>query len=227
MGFIKLADYFTLGNLLCGAGAIAASYQKNWLWVQFLLGAAMILDWVDGFVARLVGPSPVGKELDALADVVSFGMAPAFLLYNFLQAFTPFWQNNPLAYAMIVVPFLLPVAAAVRLARFNVENASLSYFEGLPTPAHALFWVLWIGPAAQNPAWAFQPAIWIGLCLLLAFFMLSRIPFPSLKSRKSLVYVLAPWAVAGMIAIVLPVFWVILLGLGLYALSGWLYKKSL
>lgn len=182
-----LPNLLTLGNLAAGSWAIALSYKQAWDLFAGAILIAMLCDWLDGFVARwLKAESPLGKELDSLADLVSFGMAPAFGLYNYLKEPLPTLPyGNEARFWMVMAPFLLPLLAAWRLARFNVEApSSMRFFEGLPTPAHGIFWAAWL---LTHPTgiW-FHPVVWIGQVLLLGMLMVSRWPFLSLKSRKNL-----------------------------------------
>jgi CDP-diacylglycerol--serine O-phosphatidyltransferase len=110
-----------------------------------LIGAAAIFDFFDGAAARwLNAPSPLGKELDSLSDLVSFGMAPAMLLYNILVD----WSNSAwIPYISLIVP----VMGALRLAKFNLDSTQSTIFKGLPIPANAIFWIgatAWMGSHA-------------------------------------------------------------------------------
>ena len=124
-------------NLLFGCLSIIASLVNNDLALAaYFIGAAAILDFFDGFVARAlhVG-SEMGKQLDSLADCVSFGVAPAFIFYKINNIPIDFNQINVLAY----IPFLIPVFSAIRLAKFNIDTRQTDSFIGLPTPANSLF----------------------------------------------------------------------------------------
>jgi len=183
-----LPNLLTLGNLAAGSWAIALSYRQAWDLFAGAILVAMVCDWLDGFIARwLKAESPIGKELDSLADLVSFGMAPAFGLYNYLKEPLPTLPYGDEArFWMLIAPFSLPLLAAWRLARFNVEApSSMRFFEGLPTPAHGAFWAAWL---LTHPTglWL-HPLVWIGQVLLLGLLMVSRWPFLSLKSRKNLI----------------------------------------
>ena len=106
-------------------------------------------DFLDGLVARLLhAVSSIGKELDSLADLVSFGLAPALILYNMMT----FEGTGPLAF----VALLLPVFGALRLARFNVDTNQATTFTGLPIPANAIFWIGFEAWYAMHPVplWA-------------------------------------------------------------------------
>lgn len=186
MGRSFLPNLLTLANLGFGSWAIALSYEQRWDLFAGALAAAMVCDWLDGFAARLLrAESPLGKELDALADLVSFGIAPSFALYNYLRTELPTLPYSRGArFWMVIVPFLLPLLAAWRLARFNATppEGRKEFFTGLPTPAHGAFWAGWL-LTAPGGIWL-HPAAWIAQVTLLGIAMVSKWPFLALKSRK-------------------------------------------
>lgn len=153
----------------------------GWQWAIAFIFAAAVFDFLDGFAARLLHAySDIGKELDSLSDLVSFGVAPAFLLFNILGYMHPS-HEFPWTHCMV---FLIPVMGALRLARFNVRDAEgdNSVFHGLPIPANALFWigyVCWV--------WDFglpdDYVVAIGI-LLVSLSMVSNLILPSLKFRN-------------------------------------------
>ncbi|MCX7606023.1 MAG: CDP-alcohol phosphatidyltransferase family protein [Bacteroidia bacterium] len=182
-----LPNLFTLGNLALGSWAIVLSYDRDWQGFALTLIAAMGCDWLDGGLARLLkAESSIGKELDALADLVSFGIAPAFALYNYLREPLPYLlYGREVRFWMVVAPFALPLLAAWRLARFNAAPPTNNrFFEGLPTPAHGAFWAGWL--LTQPSGLWLHPVSWFGLIILLGAAMVSRWPFLSLKSRENL-----------------------------------------
>ena len=134
----QIPNLITLGNLTCGVIAsyyAAQGYGYLDLAAYFILGG-IFLDFFDGLAARLLGvASPVGKELDSLADVVTSGVAPALILFSAAPAF-PVWQGM-LGY----IAFLMPAFAAYRLAKFNLDTRQSHSFLGLPAPSNALIWV--------------------------------------------------------------------------------------
>jgi CDP-diacylglycerol--serine O-phosphatidyltransferase len=176
-----LADFVTLGNGFAGAGAILsamqylASGEQRWLWVAFgLMPLALLLDFLDGRIARWrFKKSPLGADLDSLADVISFGMAPAALGFAV-----------GLRGALDVVALLYFVACGIsRLARFNVTSAALAdesgkvkYFEGTPIPTSlalvmvlaAATWMGRIGPDLLGGVWELGPVVLHPLALLYA-----------------------------------------------------------
>ena len=125
---------FTTGNMACGFSAILLAFSDRFTWAAALLGGAIVLDIADGAVARLVGAtSPFGVQLDSLADLVSFGLAPAVLVHTWALP-----QNPVLAW---LSAFFWLACAAFRLARFNVTVDPLAdkkYFVGLPSPGATL-----------------------------------------------------------------------------------------
>lgn len=185
-----LPNLLTLGNLGFGSWAIALSYEHEWKLFAAALSAAMMCDWLDGFVARLLkAESLLGKELDALADLVSFGIAPSFALYNYLRMELPALPyDREIRFWMVLVPFMLPLMAAWRLARFNAEPPATdkSFFTGLPAPAHGAFWAGWLLTTPEG-LWL-HPVFWMSQVALLGIAMISRWPFLALKSRKKWPY---------------------------------------
>lgn len=186
MARLRLPDLLTLGNLLSGLVALSYTYQRAWEWVLIFMLVGAMCDLLDGALARLLrSPSALGKELDSLADLVTFGVVPAFALYHYIKpllASLPY--HSEARYLMIVVPFSLPLFAAWRLARFNVETASNEspFFSGMPTPFHGLFWALWI--YSEPAGFWLHPAGWGALIGLSGLLMVSRWPFLSLKKPR-------------------------------------------
>lgn len=155
----NIPNAITCLNLLCGTLAIIAAFSPydELLWglqgyqvASIMIGLAAVADFADGFVARLLGASsPMGKELDSLCDCVSFGLAPAMILYNQMQAACP---GHWLCYATLAIP----VFGALRLARFNIDTNQSTTFTGLPIPANAIFFVgfaEWYAHHASTTPW--------------------------------------------------------------------------
>ncbi|WP_418981756.1 CDP-diacylglycerol--serine O-phosphatidyltransferase [Alistipes sp.] len=134
-----IPNLLTLANLLCGSfAAVCALVYGNLTAAFWLVVLAAVFDFLDGFAARLLKcPSPIGLQLDSLADVISFGFVPAAVLYV---------MTSPLAdaevwvrYAITLVCFAMTAFSALRLAKFNIDETQHTEFCGLPTPANALF----------------------------------------------------------------------------------------
>lgn len=128
-----LPSLFTLANLFCGYACIVHAMRRDFDTAALFIGIAMVLDTLDGFIARLTDSSTAfGLEFDSLADVVSFGLAPAILAFS--------WGLWPLKRLGWAAGFLFVTAAAMRLARFNIQTTAATdkrYFVGMPSPAAA------------------------------------------------------------------------------------------
>jgi CDP-diacylglycerol--serine O-phosphatidyltransferase len=127
-----LPNALTCGNLLSGCIGIVLTLQEGAFYASWFVWAACIFDFLDGFVARaLKVSSPIGKELDSLADMVSFGVLPSVMLYEMISVIS---SSDYLPF----VAFLVAVFSALRLAKFNIDENQKASFTGLPTPAAAL-----------------------------------------------------------------------------------------
>jgi CDP-diacylglycerol--serine O-phosphatidyltransferase len=150
-----IPNIITSGNLLCGCIATVLAFQGNLVWASYLVGFALILDFFDGFTARLLGVSgEMGKQLDSLADMVTFGVVPGVIIYQMLSvwvikqslsnfdlaaAFHGESKSNPAwMFALPFSGFILTIFSAVRLAKFNIDIRQKDSFIGVPTPANAI-----------------------------------------------------------------------------------------
>ena len=176
-GAYLLPSMFTMGNMFCGYCCIIYAIRGEFATAAPFIGFAMVLDMLDGRVARMTGAtSDFGIEFDSLADVVSFGMAPAILSFM--------WGLQPLGRIGWAASFLFVAAAAVRLARFNIQSGSQDkrYFVGLPSPAAAAV------PAATVFAYpiGFQYPVHamavLAMVVVPAMLMVSTIRFRSFKT---------------------------------------------
>lgn len=178
-----IPNALTMGNLLCGCLAVWQAFRYDFELAAVLVLVAALCDVLDGWAARLLGVhSELGMQLDSLADVVSFGVAPAMLLLNYLMAHA----GRPMD-ASYLAPFVVVLASAYRLARFNVRPTNSSDFEGLPTPANGLYLTALPLAASLSPtlhAVLVHPLGMLVLCALQAYFLVSFIPFMALKGRQ-------------------------------------------
>ncbi len=127
-----IPNAITSANLLCGCVGIMYTFTGRIEYAVYCIWAALILDFLDGFTARMLGvSSPIGKELDSLADMVTFGVLPATMLFQFLENI----QNGPISY----LAFTVAIFSGLRLAKFNIDESQSHAFIGMPTPANALF----------------------------------------------------------------------------------------
>jgi CDP-diacylglycerol---serine O-phosphatidyltransferase len=177
-GVYLLPSLFTLGNMFCGYACVVYALRQEYQTAAMFIGLAIALDMLDGRIARLTGTeSAFGLEFDSLADVISFGIAPAILSFA--------WGLSPLGRLGWAAGFVFVTAAAMRLARFNIQSASggdKRYFVGMPSPAAAAV------PAATVYAYPFGlydyrealPAL--AMVLVPALLMVSTIRFRSFKN---------------------------------------------
>jgi CDP-diacylglycerol--serine O-phosphatidyltransferase len=178
----QLPNFITLLNLLSGVVGI--------LWVlegQLLYGAYFVIlsagfDFLDGFAARLLKvQSNMGKELDSLADVVSFGVLPGILLYSLTKAQT---DSQVLPYLTLIIPML----SAYRLAKFNLDTRQSDRFIGLPTPANALLLSTLPHLVAQWPElapWVTSPIALVVIAWATSILLVSELPLIALKFKNS------------------------------------------
>jgi CDP-diacylglycerol--serine O-phosphatidyltransferase len=162
-----IPNSLTMLNLIMGCAALLAhDIQDAFIFIML----ASFADLLDGLVARAIGAaSEMGKQLDSLADVVSFGVVPAFWLYRILQPEIKIWA---------ALAFLLAAAAAYRLARFNLDTSKSTGFKGLPVPANGLFWLSILSLTETEPL---SNEVLITLVLLFAGLMVSTLPLLSFK----------------------------------------------
>ena len=176
-----IPNIVTLFNLLSGCFAILLATQDFLKEAAAMLLLASVFDFFDGMLARLLHvKSDIGKELDSLADMISFGLAPAMILY---QLFILTGINNLTLYNLYVIPaiisFLFPCFVALRLAKFNLDTRQTELFYGLPSPA-AAFVLISFSFFPQNE---FSFGIYTVTVLILCVFMLANIPLLSLKFK--------------------------------------------
>ena len=188
---VVMPSAFTLGNLFFGFWAIVSAFNGNFRWAGWFIVFAGILDMLDGRVARLSGTGTrFGAELDSLVDVISFGVAPALLMY-----FLDFSNAGRFAW---ILCYIYVVAVALRLARFNVLSAGKppsGWFTGLPSPAAGMTLAVYY-PFSQTNWYRASPAYLdlqheglVVLMLLLAVLMVSNVKYPKfppigVRSRK-------------------------------------------
>jgi len=175
-GVSLLPSLFTLANLFCGWACVVHAMRGELATAAPFIGVAIVLDMLDGRIARMTGTtSDFGVQLDSLADLISFGMAPAVLAFQ--------WGLIPLGRIGWAVGFMYLTAAALRLARFNIQtNTDKRYFIGLPSPAAAglvAATVFYFPEGLQA-----KPIAWLGMVMMIvpALLMVSTIRFQSFKT---------------------------------------------
>lgn len=183
---LRPPDLFTILNISLGFAAILLIHesqsQDTIKLAVLLIIIAAVADGLDGFVARRTGSGPLGANLDSLADLISFGAAPAFLVVG---AFSPPMHIWPAAIIFLI-------CGALRLARFNISGKSDQLFEGLPIPA--------AGMALSVSVLLGKPSLTFPLMLFLALLMISTLPYPKIRDMRillilGLLVIAAAWAV--------------------------------
>lgn len=188
-----IPNFITSLNLAAGFIAITYTLNGDLITASWLILAAMIFDFLDGFASRkLKAYSDMGKELDSLADVVSFGVAPALIIFSLLREIFYLREMFNISYSVVIngllygIPAIIPVCAGLRLARFNIDNTQTTSFKGLPTPAAALavITVLFAGryfDSAPIRSLTTSSIPLMVFAVVLSGLMVSRIPLISLK----------------------------------------------
>ncbi len=173
---------------MCGCVAIYYAMQpvaRYDLAFYFIIGGA-VFDFFDGFMARLLGvSSPIGKELDSLADDVTFGVAPASIVFALLKETVPgIVSGGFLAEALPYSAFLIAAFSALRLAKFNLDDRQTTTFIGLPTPANTLFWAaLAVGAHSWLTGTAWSAWLLLAGIVLSSWILVAEIPMFALKFK--------------------------------------------
>ncbi len=199
MKLFTIPNIMTLGNLFCGCLGIIFAFEGNLLWASYLIFIAGILDFLDGFVARLLNQhSEIGKQLDSLADMVTFGVLPSFIIAKLIQISTR--QNTVLSDLMpsnllsqtqlptlAYVAFFLALFSCLRLAKFNIDTRQSDSFIGVPTPANAFVVAAFPLILEFNPKYKFlilNSTCLIAYTLIMSYLLISEIPLFALKFKN-------------------------------------------
>ncbi len=182
----RIPNTVTCLNLFSGCVACVMAFEAKYDLALGFIVLSAIFDFFDGMLARLLHvSSPIGKELDSLADDISFGLAPALILFSFLKEEALVYPEF-LEVARDYIPytaFFIAVFSALRLAKFNVDERQASSFIGLPTPANALFWGSLIVGAGDLLLMHINALILIALILLFSWLLVAEIPMFALKLK--------------------------------------------
>jgi CDP-diacylglycerol--serine O-phosphatidyltransferase len=211
-----IPNFITLLNLFFGCMAILAAFQSGTMfsleenggviieipvsifYASLYIGIAALMDFLDGFAARIFKvSSEMGKQLDSLADVVSFGVAPAIIVFQFLKLslandINAFNHNSIWLYGA----FIIPMAGAYRLARFNIDKEQTTYFKGVPIPMIGLLTaafplIYWQGNTLFQAHFLRNVYFWYVFIFIVATLMVIKVPMLSLKAlgnKKNLVF---------------------------------------
>ena len=176
-----LPNFITLCNLFCGCIGIIIVLEGHITYAAYLIWLAAALDFLDGFVARLLNAfSPIGKELDSLADMVTFGVLPSIIMYVLLQErmIGTYWPW---------VAFIIAAFSALRLAKFNIDTRQSDSFIGLPTPANVFFisaLPFVIGGDSFMAPFIGNAVVLIVITLLFSYLMVAEIKLLALKFKN-------------------------------------------
>lgn len=182
-----IPNTITCLNLVSGCVASVMALEGNLMYAVVWIMLAAVFDFFDGFAARLLKAfSPIGKELDSLADVVSFGVAPGMILFVLLSWLAPALPLGGLNEYIPYWAFVIPAFSGLRLAKFNIDERQTTSFIGLPVPAHALFWSS-LGYSVQPLLPQGGVALLVGLMalsLVTSLLLVSEVPMFSLKIKS-------------------------------------------
>lgn len=223
----QIPNIFTLLNLVFGTMAIVIIMQNGLIltgsdsgesliilpeklyMASICIACAAVIDFLDGFVARLLkASSEMGKQLDSLADVVSFGVAPGLIIYQFLRlSYAQQEDGLDISTLWLLPAFIVPCAGAYRLARFNIDTTQSHGFKGVPIPAAGLLiasfpLIYWF----SNDAWVIQLMqnqwFWMAVIAIISYLMVSTLPMMALKFKAPTVKKLMPFIIIAAIALV-------------------------
>lgn len=181
-----IPNSITCCNLICGCIAAMHAVSGNLPLALLFIILGAVFDFFDGMVARLLNvSSPIGKELDSLADVVTFGVAPASIIFYELKV-VEYPSAIPSALAALIpyIAYIVAAFSALRLAKFNLDTRQTTSFIGLPTPANALCWgslIVGFGEILEQYSW-FMPMLIVGV-LLSSWILIAEIPMFALKFK--------------------------------------------
>ena len=195
--FFWVPNAITALNLVCGSLAVFFAVDGQLGWAAVFILSAAVFDFLDGFAARLLKAySSIGKELDSLADMISFGLAPAAMVFTMLE-FTLFGKNQPIQdidatwsqWIVLYTSLLIPIAGAFRLAKFNTDDRQSEQFLGMPIPANAIFFaslglILELGTNQAIPAIILNKYMLLASVFICSFLMVSELPMFSMKFKN-------------------------------------------
>lgn len=180
----NIPNSITCLNLLSGCFACIFAFQGQYDWVALCIGLSALFDFLDGMAARLLHAySPLGKELDSLADLISFGLAPGLMVMHLMAYNSTFHGMAEYQSWWALSALLIPVFSALRLAKFNIDTRQTTSFIGLPVPANALFWI-GICQAVlrmESPVCGYAIVV---LVIIFSLLLVSEIPMFSLKFKN-------------------------------------------
>ena len=199
-----IPNALTCGNLFCGCLALVQAFNGDLVWAAYFVGIALVLDFFDGFTARLLKvSSPIGKDLDSLADMVTFGVVPGVVMFQILNiAFLKVLNTTNLSTDVGITPsfsgiqtesyfaFIITIFSCIRLAKFNNDTRQSTSFIGLPTPANTMVICSLPLIAEFQPEFHLamsmiaSPILLIGISCLMSYLLVAEIPLFALKFKN-------------------------------------------
>lgn len=183
----NLPNMLTLANLASGVLVVIALFEGRWDLLIWLLAASLVFDFLDGLAARALGVhSEMGLQLDSLADMVSFGVAPGIALFLTFKEAT--LSGEPLPEFLPYIALLVPLFSALRLAKFNIDDRQTDHFIGLPTPSNAILiysiclWAQWTDNATTQ-AILYHPFFLSIFTIASSLLLVAELPLMSLKVK--------------------------------------------
>lgn len=182
-----IPNAITCCNLLSGCVATTYAFTGDMKWAFFWIVIGAVFDFFDGMTARLLNvSSPIGKELDSLADDITFGLAPATMVFSELSVidYSLPAMLQPLAQFVPFVAFFIAAFSALRLAKFNIDERQTTSFIGLPTPANALLWAALLAGSPQlieGCRWALP--LLVVMVAVSCWLLIAEIPMFALKFK--------------------------------------------
>jgi CDP-diacylglycerol---serine O-phosphatidyltransferase len=227
----QIPNIFTLLNLFFGCIAIVFILQNGLVstsnengdlllmlpekiyWASVFIGIAAVIDFLDGFVARLLkATSEMGKQLDSLADVVSFGVAPGMIVYQFLRlAFAQQENGLDISFGWLLPAFIIPCAGAYRLARFNIDTEQSYGFKGVPIPAAGLLiasfpLIYWYSDTEWAVSLLLNKWFWYAVIIIVSYLMVSTLPMLAMKFKNASIKGNLPKIILLVVAILSAIF---------------------
>ena len=179
-----IPNFITCLNIFSGCLAIVAAFNNNLIYSAYFIVIAAVFDFFDGMAARILNvKSELGKQLDSLADMISFGMAPASIMFMLIRNASEISNINPIhSYFLSFLSFLIVVFSGLRLAKFNIDENQTDSFIGLPTPANAIFiGSLHFVMMRYNILWLSNPYFLAVLTVIMSLLLVSPLPLFALK----------------------------------------------
>lgn len=219
-----IPNAITCCNLLSGCVACTMAFEGLYVWAMAFIVLGAVFDFFDGMVARLLGvSSPLGVQMDSLADDITFGLCPAVMAFCFMKEELIYPDYlGPVAGLLPYVAFIISAFSALRLAKFNIDKRQTTSFVGLPTPANALFWASLIAGGGEwlkslNAGWFLM----LALILLFSYLLVCEIPMFSMKFKRLewrankrryiFLIVAAPMLLLGLLSAVAIISWYVIL----------------